>query len=65
LFFSCLAEGEESSFCLYRIGICGAWGPGVAACIFISTKKQHLYTILKKIISFTASALPHKDRKVR
>ncbi|WP_180977526.1 hypothetical protein [Janthinobacterium sp. ROICE36] len=40
-------------------------GAGVAARISISTKKQHLYTILKKIISFTAAASPRKGEKVR
>ncbi|WP_172404709.1 hypothetical protein [Janthinobacterium sp. GW458P] len=40
-------------------------GDGVAARISISTKKQHLSTILKKIISFTAAALPRKGEKVR
>jgi len=49
----------------YRIGIRGTWGHGVAAPVFISTKKQHLYTILKKISSFTAAALPRKAAKVR
>jgi hypothetical protein len=56
---------KKSTLSLYRIGIRGAWGAGAAACISISTKKQHLYTILKKIISFAASALPRKDEKVR
>ncbi|WP_156894933.1 hypothetical protein [Janthinobacterium sp. 1_2014MBL_MicDiv] len=49
----------------YRIGIRGALVDGVTAPISISAKKQHLYTILKKIISFAAPALPRKDEKVR
>ncbi|MNT82827.1 hypothetical protein D3C72_2226130 [compost metagenome] len=56
---------KKSTLCLYRIGIRGAWGASAAARISISAKKQHLYTILKKIISFAAAALPRKGGKVR
>ncbi|MEG1324126.1 MAG: hypothetical protein RSD99_04490 [Janthinobacterium sp.] len=72
MFFSCLAAGSPASSPVGKIKLLSLsyrhprrLGDGVAARISISAKKQHLYTILKKIISFTAAALPRKGEKVR
>lgn len=51
--------------CLYRIGIRNAWGRAGRRALSISAKKQHLYTILKKIISFSIIVLPGKSEKMR